>query len=457
MKKIIVILFLVSAFLIGFLPVKDTDFGWHYRCGNQFITTGKLCLTNEFSYFLPNYKAYYSGHLYDIALALIYNHGGFLAISIVGSIIFLLSALIFFSLINSEAWISISAFFIIIFLSQPIFNLGLRPQIISYLFLLLLLYILNHKNSKSLFILPVFFLLWVNIHIGFFIGLLILFFYLLKQNRNNINPYLAIVLLSILATLINPFGINVYVEIFRHTTVPLNKMIAEWQPILWQSFLIIIMNIVLITIMIKNKTITLYQSLLLLFFGILVLNAHRNLPFFYTIFFIIAINNLKIKSRKFNGVLISLLSTLILLTIIIRVPVTIQHGTQWNIYCNNLITLSYPCAAIKKIPIRSGNIYASYEWGGFLIWQKPDAKVFVDGRMPAWRDENGISPYKVFLDIIQTQHGWNEKLNKWKTNYLLISNGTFLDLLLQKEAKKYGWQEKYRDNIAVIYKNKNLD
>ena len=42
---------------------------------------------------------------------------------------------------------------------------------------------------------------------------------------------------------------------------------------------------------------------------------------------------------------------------------------------------------------------------------------------------------KFFLDIIQTKPGWNEKLNKWKTDYLLIINGTFLDLLLQKEAK----------------------
>jgi hypothetical protein len=97
-----------------------------------------------------------------------------------------------------------------------------------------------------------------------------------------------------------------------------------------------------------------------------------------------------------------------------------------------------------------------YEWGGFLIWQKPNVKVFVDGRMPAWKDENGKSPYQIFLEIIQTQPGWNEKLNQLKTDYILISNGTFLNLLLQKEANKYRWQPVYRDDIAVIYKNKNL-
>ena len=74
--------------------------------------------------------------------------------------------------------------------------------------------------------------------------------------------------------------------------------------------------------------------------------------------------------------------------------------------------------------------------------------------MPAWKDENGNSPYQVFLEIIQTQPGWNKKLIKWKTDYLLINNGTFLDLLLQKESVKYNWQEVYRDDTAVIYKNK---
>ncbi|PIZ66716.1 hypothetical protein COY13_04950, partial [Candidatus Roizmanbacteria bacterium CG_4_10_14_0_2_um_filter_36_35] len=93
----------------------------------------------------------------------------------------------------------------------------------------------------------------------------------------------------------------------------------------------------------------------------------------------------------------------------------------------------YPCQAIKNYPKLSGNVYAMYEWGGFLIWQKPTIKVFIDGRMPAWKDENGQSPYQVFLDIIQTQPGWNEKLKELKTNHLLISNGTFLDLLLKEK------------------------
>lgn len=102
---------------------------------------------------------------------------------------------------------------------------------------------------------------------------------------------------------------------------------------------------------------------------------------------------------------------------------------------------------------KTGNIFNTYEWGGYLIWKLPKMKVFVDGRMPAWKDDFGRYPYAVFLAILQTQPGWNEELRRNKTDYILISPGTFLDLLLQKESKTYGWQEIYRDKIAVLYQN----
>jgi len=119
--------------------------------------------------------------------------------------------------------------------------------------------------------------------------------------------------------------------------------------------------------------------------------------------------------------------------------------------------VTYPCETIKAYSGLSGNVFNTYEWGGFLIWQKPEMKVFVDGRMPAWKDEDGKSPYRVFLEIWYAGAGWNEKLKKWKTDYILIRNQTPLDDLLKnnKEQSKYHWYEVYRGRDAVIYKYVN--
>ena len=455
MKKIFTILFFVSVFFLGFFPVKDTDFGWHYRCGKEFLTAGVLCIKNNFSYFLPNYHFYYTGHLYDIILAFIYDHWGFLGISLVGSIIFTLTALVFVKLIKNIK-LGFVTYFISFILSYSVLSLGFRPQIITYLFLLILLWLLESKNKKLFFLIPILFLFWINLHIGFFIGLFVLIFFIFYENKD-INRFqkLFIVFISFLTTLINPFGLNVYREIFNHITSPLGSMIAEWvRPSFFHSFLIISFTIIGLIINLKKKPVNFFYLLLLIFFSLLSLSARRNIPFFYPVFFYVTqdlFRNLKILRLFPDEIFIPIFCSIVIFILIIDVPKTIKSDTLWTEYCQNSQTV-YPCQAIKKFPQLTGNVFNTYEWGGFLIWQKPNIKVFVDGRMPAWKDENGNSPYQVFLEIIQTQPGWNEKLNKWKTDYLLIINGTFLDLLLQKESVKHNWREVYRDDTAVIYK-----
>ncbi len=446
MNKATVLLFIFSVFLINFLPVKDTDFGWHYRCGKE------SCIKNNFSYFLPDYKAAYPSFIYDKSLAFVFDRFGFVGTSLTGALVITVAALIFAQLTN---WYF---FYLLLFLSWPVFNLGLRSQIITYLFFLLTLFILKKtkENRNWLFIFPLLFFIWVNTHIGFFIGLFIFLFFLidrfipLSHDRNRV---VMIFLSSVIVTLLNPFGINVYYEIINHFTSPLVAMIAEWtEPFVWQKILIISLTAIYFFITIKKKNWSLFNTLLIVFFAVLAFKGIRNLPFFYTVYFYAITPFIKEKLTRLSMIFWPALVSLTIFAGIINIPKTIDFDTSWNIYCNKGLSV-YPCQAIKNYSPLTGNVYAAYEWGGFLIWQKPQIKVFADGRMPAWKDEQGKSPYQAYLEIIQTQTGWNEELNKLKTNYLLINNGSFLDLLLQKEADKYHWQETYRDNIAVIYRN----
>ena len=137
MNKWILIVFLLSVFFVSFLPVKDTDFGWHYRCGKQFFDQKSLCTKNEFSYFLPNYRSSNPSLFYNIILALTFDRFGFTGVDILGSIIFTLSALLFVKLIRAKRLLAITGFFLSSFLSYSTFALGLRSQIITYFFFLL--------------------------------------------------------------------------------------------------------------------------------------------------------------------------------------------------------------------------------------------------------------------------------------------------------------------------------
>ncbi len=451
-KKIILILFLLSIFCLALSQVKDPDFGWHYRCGNQFLQTGKLCLTNEFSYFLPHYQSYETGHLYDIFLAFIYNHAGFLGVSMTAASLLAGIAYFFVKLFRNHV-LGFLSFFLMFILSYNVFYLGLRSQIFSVFFLVITLCILEKYKSKLLYLFPFIFFLWTNTHIGFFIGLMVLFFYGLGKKLLFTRRFLAVGILSFFATLINPYGIYAYVEIYRHALSPLGTMIAEWvAPSFAMQVFISLLVVAGIFWKLRQKSFNLYHTLLVVVFGIFALKAQRNLPLFFISYFYILLSDVKIKIGQFEQVLLPLSIALSVFAFVIKVPAAFSQLYSWTDYCEG-ITVSYPCKAIGNFPQLHGNVYALYEWGGFLDWQKPGIKVFADGRMPAWHDENGKSPYQVYLDIIQTKPGWNEKLRSLKTNYIFITDGTFLDLLLQKSASRYGWKQVYRDNLAVIYKN----
>lgn len=546
MKKTTIVLFLISVFFLSFLPVKDTDFGWHYRCGHQFLTTGKLCLKNDFSYFLPHYQAYNPSFLYDIALAFVYNHLGFLGVSFLGAIIFTTAAFFIFQLLPGPFWLKMAAFYLIFWLSSSIFGLGLRSQIVSFLFFIITLSLLtrrsldspiSHNPRPTSLLLPLIFLVWVNTHIGFFVGIVLLLFFLINQlivtrrssyiknkTYQKIGYFSFLILASFFTTLLNPFGPQVYREIFRHFQAPLKTMIAEWvAPPVEQKVLVASLSIVAFIWQlagIKERSalnerghhqppksdgakaqmpfwrdwgsvprlwrgkgtrggekdgielspkaldnhLSLFKILLLLFFTLISLQARRHLPFFYTtLFYTILSSKLtpkfinyldhdRVKDRLINQLALSLLISLTFVFAAINLPQTIAFHQSWENYCQKGLT-AYPCQALAKTNLKnlSGHLYTAYEWGGFLIWQTPRLKVFSDGRMSAWKDEEGQYPYQVYLYIIQARPGWNEKLKKYKTDYLLIGNGTFLDLELQKNAAKYGWKETYRDDTATFY------
>lgn len=475
-----VVLLIFNLLLVFFLPIKDTDFGWHYRCGEEFLKSGRFCLYNEFSYYLPNYQWAYSSFLYDISLALIFDAFGFLGVSIFGSLFFTIIFLILFKLFQADCWVKITALIMIFFLSQNVFSLGYRSQILGLLFFVLELIILQNStfimaNPKKIepskmrliWVFPLFFF-WANSHPSFFLGLLVLtsflFDMLIREIRQRgeclmtkIVVSLLVILVSALITLLNPFGFGIYQEVWKHFQSPLHTMIAEWAaPGLWQIFFIIINSLLIIYLALIKKIKSDYRLVLLLLFAIFAVSARRNIPLYYIIaFWFISETEIFLGfSYGIKRLLNFITFGFLIIGAIFSLPQikrTITFDTNYDFYCNKGFG-RLPCQAAEKLKDKTGNLFNMYEQGGYLIWKLPQIKVFSDGRMPAWKDESGTSPYQVYLEIIQAQPGWNQRLKKYGTDYLLINNGTFLDLLLrEKETDTFGWQEEYRDSLSVIY------
>ena len=451
MKKVILVLFCLTALVFGFQATKDTDFGWHYRCGKELLA-GHPCLENNYSYFLPDYKSYYPSFVYDTVLAISYDRFGFAGLSLLNSIILLFCVICLYQLIKGPLWLRATLPLLVLLTPGPSIVLGLRPQVFTFLFFLLTLNIadLALKNYKYLYFLPLLFILWVNTHIGFITGLLLLPGIFLNHSLHNKKLIILPLLMTFLATFINPFSSKVYLEIFRHLQAPLATTIAEWvTPPLFVKGLIFFLVFEIVLILYLTKHLSLPIIINLLIFSVLSLLGIRNLIFLSS--FLIIYLSKCIPDKKFLDDRFSILPILMFLLIFSKnLTPTKNFNSKWKNYCIQG-QIPYPCKLIKKYPNLKGNVFAMYEWGGFLIWKMPDIKVFADGRTPSWLDKNGNSTYEILLAIIQAQPGWNEKLSETKTNYLLIGPGTFLDLELKQNSKNYDWKELYRDNIAVLY------
>ncbi len=474
MNKLVIVLVFLTIFFASFIPVKDTDFGWHYRCGVELLQ-GNPCTTNTFSYHLANYRAYYPSFIFDAITAFTYDAVGFNGLSLFYALAITSVFYLIYLISGKKLITSALGYSLILYLSHGTLGLGWRPQIVTYGLFVFAYYFLSHRSfigvtpkigvtpfTIRLLTYPIFMFLWVNTHIGYFIGIVLFGLYGFdnlvravwkKISWKALGAILVVGIGSILATFINPYGWKVYIEIYRHMVAPMNTMIAEWvAPSPMNMGIIILFYLVTIALQIIHKKISVFQLLVITLLGTMALMANRNIPLFYTIALIQILPIIPTSKKNMTPLFLPFLIAIFVAIAIIQVRYTTAFNVSWDSYCTKGRT-HYPCDILKEYPQLSGNIYTSYEYGGFMIWQKPDSKVFVDGRMSAWSNDSGEYAYQTYLKILQTQPGWNELLKAYDTDYLLIGQGTFLDLLLDEDAETYGWEKVYENDVHAVFKN----
>jgi len=464
-------LFLIGIFFLYLLPPVDTDWGWHLFYGRHIFETRSVIRTNQTSFYLPNYQWAHCYSLHQLISYTLFHFFGFWGIALLGSLV-MTTTFFFLSKTHPKKNLSlvISSLFLIL-ISQPTTSLGYRSQLFSILGVSFLYYLILNSQKFSLKTaigLAIVFGFWANLHGGFPLGISLLIFYTLERlgqgDKREVLNISLVIGLSLLATLINPFGWKIYQEIYRHSWYPLDRLIAEWVPPgkFHVLTLLLINSLVIITLITKKKAIKQLNKekvpfliLSWVFFNFLAFKARRHLPFaglasIQLILYLLP--PLKVKKRA----AVSVILFISLAAIVWRLTHFPDLGHDWDSICQ-LSRWTLPCQAAKYLknqPDVCKNIFNTYEWGGYLTWQLPQRKLFVDGRMPAWPTPEGKSPYTVYLEILQTKPGFNEKLLRYGADCIFILPNTFLDLELKKD-KSYPWKLIYQDPVSVIYQKQN--
>jgi len=196
------------------------DTGWIIRTGQYILLTYGAPHADTFSWTYSGRPFVAYQWLAEVLAAVLYQSGGLWTVGLC----FALIAGFTFLFILPLLWIvrgippAIPYLVLMLVLSPHWFNV--RPQVFSYLFLLLFIYLLEHyrttQNSQKLWMLVALSVLWANVHLFWSIGLLLIAIYLvcdLWRSRNikgAASPLLLVLTLSAVAITINPYGPEIY-------------------------------------------------------------------------------------------------------------------------------------------------------------------------------------------------------------------------------------------------------
>jgi len=454
------ILFLVFVFVLFWLAPLDPDLGWHLRYGKQIFENGSVYRDNSIGYFLTDHLWTLNYSLYQWLIFVLEKYVGVWSLAVVQSVfmVAMFGCIKKVFKLDLVSGVIVALYFWL--MGLPVMGLGLRPQVLSTVFLVLTYAILIKK--RWWWLVPLSFM-WANTHGAFVLELIVMSVYfgqLVVKKDKQIVKFGLIGLLVVVVSLINPFGTGIYQEALRHSWYPLNKLIAEWLPPANLGIALILITIsgVIMTmvglgykdkkVLVKQKNFLFFAVSWLFFLG-LAFKARRNLSLFgvASIFLVLSMVKIKSKERWWVGVIVFML-----IMFIVTKNGMLDKKIDWALIEKER---NYPMGAIEylKTDERCQNIYNTYEWGGFLVWKLPQKKFFVDGRMPAWDNTEGKSPYTIYLEIIQARPGWSDRVVGYKTDCLLISRGTFLDLEIKDKSKNWSdiWQTMYEDEKSVVY------
>mgnify|MGYP000549757298 CR=1 FL=1 len=494
-KLLILIVFLI----FGWSAQKwiDPDFGWHYRLG-QIITSTGIPKTDPFSFTMPSYP--YVDHEWILNIIYFYlyeNFNSFYPLAILHALVATACPFVVLAGINKNKKRGLELIIISLVWSTFFPRFGIRPQVFSWLFLSILIHILFNKKKRiqTRWILPILFSFWSNMHGSYILGIGLLALYVGTRTYNNKKikyyDYMALVL-SFFSTLINPYGLKLWEELLRQMIFGANlrRTILEWMPSFLKFeigfFAISVFTSVLMFI--NRKRILLFEKIILIgaiFFGTY---SSRNTPLAVLLLSSLFIKyanrireiskNIEYGGKRFNIFARKLaLTSLFMLTI--SAPVHLQN-TVLSVNENNY----YPKGAAEflKTDGKNKNVFADYNYGGYLIWKAPNNKYFVDGRMDVlfWQAPKGESNYafKEYLEIScgqvsiaeitykykidlfvvskiqenQTKNPFEPAIDAFKT--LLVSLGFLYckeQINIAEELRKTDWVKVYEDDKVEIY------
>lgn len=467
------------SFLIHPLKAISQDLGRYFKVSQIILADKQVPDVNLFSYTQPDYHFINTHWLGGMAFYLLSKIIGLKGLILFKVLISSLSLAIVFYLGYSKSKKSFWLTWLMGLLAIGIFieRTDVRPEIFSYLFLAICLFLLYRKPKTNwLWLIPLIGLIWVNTHIYFFILPAIYFFFLLdrlaayfkskKVSKDYLKKLLLIGFLLGLALFINPNGAeNVFHPIkavfqgYGYTIIENQTpfFLLDYHYHLTIIYLFFLgVGILGISFLLNFNRISLFNLLTAIFLTVMGFSAVRNFPIFALGMMPIAISNLTPTWQKLRNKLPA--NSYFELYLIVILIICLLGGVYARRDEIDLNTRAKAEKAVDYILANNigGNVFNNFDNGGYLIYRfYPERKVFIDNRLLAYPKDFFQG---VYIPMQQNKEIWDSYVREYQINYVLFEHSDitpwgrkFLKMISQDQE----WEKVYQDENELVYIKKD--
>jgi tetratricopeptide (TPR) repeat protein len=410
--------------LVGFFQLTSEDTWWHLKQGELYVTSRSLPAQDPFAFTTAGREWIKYSWAADILFYLIFRAAGLPGLVLLRLFMVLLIALVLYRLLRGCGLHPLASVLLVFMASLALrFRLFVRPEILSFLLLLAIMFILLRLQAwpprAAYALLPVQ-VAWINVHASFVFGFglagLVLLANLLpgvrvapgwgclRLDRARVRHLATAVVCLPIAGLLNPHGLALLLFPFRQNRMTRLTGFSEWMevwklpgidPVWWE--VIIVLGLVILAFVTTALLLLAWEGRIdpvgwgiVLSMGTYAVFRNRAVPYF---------------------VLATLpLMALALVRIADHLPAKAAgRSSQWleragalacllalsgSIVDQGLLTSRVPLgfgvapyifpegaiAFLERYRL-DGRVFNSYKFGGYLIWRRwPANQVFIDGR-----------------------------------------------------------------------------
>jgi hypothetical protein len=361
----------------------------------------------------------------------------------------------------------------------------IRPELFTFFFSGLYLqalwtYRYRGGGIRWLLGLPILMIGWVNLHIYFFIGIMLIgvifaealagfFFQRAHNSTSQIRDLGVIMVLSLMATCVNPAGVNGALYPFfilgefefpvmeGYSALALMASGFEFLPLIYFQVVFGLLCLSWLYVLFYDRpSITISNGLLTVMFSAMAWAAVRNFPLFAYLTLPVMAVNLKTLAPARSTVGASMPGTfaMVLLTSAVLVLISPKYFLDSGRGPVGIGLKEANDAASKFVLSENlqGPIFNNFDVGGYLIYHLfPKHKVFVDNRPEAY-------PVSFFTDVyfpaLQYEANWLETSNKFGFNVIVFNHrdrSTWSEDFIVRRVVDPLWAPVFFDEDIVVF------